>query len=45
MIKPLLAAASEGPEIYLFDALDGTPKDSLSAPILGAGVLQFVDVR
>ena len=43
--KPLLAAASEGPEIYLFDALDGTPKDSLSAPILGAGVLQFVDVR
>jgi methylamine dehydrogenase heavy chain len=43
--RPLLAAASEGPEIYLFDALDGTPKDSLSAPILGAGVLQFVDLR
>ena len=43
--KPLLAAASEGPEIYIFDALNGTAKDSLTAPILGAGILQFVDVR
>jgi hypothetical protein len=44
-VKPLLAAASEGPEIYIFDALNGTAKDSLTAPILGAGILQFVDVR
>jgi hypothetical protein len=43
--QPLLAAASEGPEIYLFDALTGTQKQSLAAPILGAGILQFVDVR
>ena len=43
--QPLLAAASEGPEIYLFDALTGIQKQSLAAPILGAGILQFVDVR
>ena len=43
--EPLLAAASEGPEIYLFDALDGSVKESLTAPILGAGILQFVDAR
>ena len=43
--QPLLAAASEGPEIYLFDALTGVQKNSLTAPILGAGILQFVDAR
>ena len=43
--RPLLAAASEGPEIYLFDALTGVQKNSLTAPILGAGILQFVDAR
>ena len=43
--QPLLAAASEGSEIYLFDALTGIRKQSLAAPILGAGILQFVDVR
>ena len=43
--QPLLAAASEGPEIYVFDALTGVQKNSLTAPILGAGILQFVDAR
>jgi len=43
--QPLLAAASAGPEIYLFDALTGAKKTSLAAPILGAGILQFVDLR
>ena len=43
--QPLLAAASQGPEIYLFDALTGAQKTSLAAPILGAGILQFVDPR
>ena len=43
--QPLLAAASEGPEIYLFDAFTGAKKTSLAAPILGAGILQFVDPR
>ena len=43
--QPLLAAASEGPEIYVYDALTGVQKNSLTAPILGAGILQFVDAR
>ncbi len=42
---PVLAAATEGPEIYLFDGLTGERTGSLEAPLLGAGVLQFVEVQ
>jgi len=35
----------QAPEIYLFDALKGAQKTSLAVPILGAGILQFVDPR
>ena len=40
---PVLAAATEGPEIYLFDALTGERTGSLEAPLLGAGGVQFVE--
>ena len=41
---PLLAASTDGPEIYIFDALSGAARDSLEAPLLGAGILQFVQL-
>ena len=39
--SPLLAAGTEGPLIYLYDAGSGELTGGLEAPLLGAGILQF----
>ena len=41
---PILAAATEGPEIILYDALTGEQTGSIEAPLLGAGILQFPEL-